>query len=154
MLGQEWIDDFAPQGLDGIERAILVTLDEAGITDDVRCDYCCQPPFDLDYPMVALPGGAPDALPGSADACNGATQLVRHSTPLPSGLRPNSRACPAHAKLGRLAVAYQTWYPAAGQLCTGATLSIAGLHSAALAGTMRRQTSTSPEDWDRVTSEE
>ena len=55
MLGQKWIDDFAPQGLDRVERAVLVTLGEAGIADDVRSHDCCQPPFDLVYPMATFP---------------------------------------------------------------------------------------------------
>jgi hypothetical protein len=55
MLGEEWIDDLAPEGLDGVERTVLVTLGETGIADDVRCHYCCQPPFDLAYPMAAFP---------------------------------------------------------------------------------------------------
>ena len=84
MLGQEWIDDFAPQGLDGVERAILVTLDEAGITDDVRCDDCCQPPFDLDYPMAAFPAQAQTPclalrMPG---ASHPAIRIILHPLPL------------------------------------------------------------------------
>ena len=70
MLGQQRIDESAPKSLDRGQRAILVSLGQARIADDVRRHDRCQPPFDLDYPMVALPGGAPDALPGSADACN------------------------------------------------------------------------------------
>jgi hypothetical protein len=70
MLGQQRIDDLAPQSLDDGKRAILVTLGEAGIANDICGKDRDQPPFDLDYPMVALPGGAPDALLGSAAACN------------------------------------------------------------------------------------
>jgi hypothetical protein len=55
MLGQERVDDLAPQGLDGSKRAGLVSLDEAGIANDVCRKDRDQPPFDLDYPMAAFP---------------------------------------------------------------------------------------------------
>ena len=54
MLGQQRVDDLAPQGLDGGERAILVTLSEAGIADNVRSHDCRQPALDLDYPIAVF----------------------------------------------------------------------------------------------------
>ena len=55
MLDQKWIDDFPPQGLDRVERAVLVTFGKAGIANDVRSHDCGQPPFDLVYPMATIP---------------------------------------------------------------------------------------------------
>ena len=102
MLGQQRIDDLAPQGLDGVERAILVTFSEAGIADDVRSHDCRQPALDLVYPITVFQ--ARSQTPGLALRMPGASHPAIRSfyTPcLAHAIQIGSLATPGQPSLRR-----------------------------------------------------